>query len=127
MGAGDKQSVVGCWFVKFVYEESITRPATLTLAFSGWHYFWSQRTTVGACTLRCSSVKGRAVVHVSSVMRVHFAALYFHLAAVLLGCAALVIIYVPIGSHQSSAQTLTSYATALVHLQHWGKGMRCLA
>ena len=54
MGAGDKQSVVGCWFVKFVYEESITRPATLTLAFSGWHYFWSQRTTVGACTLRWS-------------------------------------------------------------------------
>ena len=27
MGAGDKQSVVGCWFVKFVYEESITPPS----------------------------------------------------------------------------------------------------
>ena len=81
MGAGDKQSVVGCWFVKFVYKESITRPATLTLAFSGWHCFWSQRTTVGACTLRCSSVEGHAVVHISSVIRVHFAASYFRVAA----------------------------------------------
>ena len=27
MGAGDKQSVVGCWFVKFVYENSINHTA----------------------------------------------------------------------------------------------------